>query len=168
MSFLKYANETVTYPYNTRADHPNTAFPGGSDYPEFDIYWVHPTAQNNPDPETLNIIEDTPVFNNELNRWEQAWNYVAKTAEELRLAKYNPAQFLQQMFMSQSFAVWMENFTSFQQTGLANTATNAKIDNNWTVMQSIYNQFKTGVAPSQAAIDEWQGYADANGIPFTF
>lgn len=73
MAFLKFVNETITYPYDTKSDYPYTGFPKGSDYPEFDVFWVYPVA---PDPPANNSsIEGTPVFNAELNRWEQTWIY---------------------------------------------------------------------------------------------
>lgn len=49
-----------------------------------------------------------------------------------------------------------------------NAATNAKVDGNWLVVQALYNQLKAGFAPSQSSINEWQGYADENSIPFVF
>lgn len=167
MPFLKSTNNTITYPYNTYSDYPNTSFPQGSDYPEFEVYWVHPTAQNNPDPTEYNAVEITPSFNTETNRWEQTWDYVAKSDEEKRLTKYNPAQFLQQMFANAAFETWLGNFSSFKQGGFMTAATNAKVDNNWTVVQSIYDQYKVAVAPD-AAVTQWQAIADANGIPLSF
>lgn len=168
MSFLKYTNNTITYPYNTYSEHPNTSFPTGSDYPGFDVYWVHPTTPNNPDSTQYNTVEDTPVFNEVANRWEQSWSYIAKTAEELRLQKYNPAQFLQQMFSDAAFETWIGNFSTFKQLGFGDAATNAKVDNNWAVLQSIYDQFKSAVAPSETDIEAWQSIADDNGILFNF
>lgn len=131
------------------------------------IPWVEASAS----PDFSAFTEPT------LSVLQTAWQDFLDSGEDLEIIPdpepveefiYNPSQFLQQMFANAAFAAWMENFTPFQQTGFANTATNAKIDNNWTVMQSVYDQFKAGVVPSQAAIDEWQGYADANKIPFTF
>ena len=180
MAFIKYISEYTdpetselvpevkVYPYNTRFDYPNTSFPPGTDYPGFDVYWVHSTTPNNPDPETLNVVEDTPVFNNELNRWEQTWSYVPKTAEEIRLGKYNPAQFLQQMFSDAAFESWISNFSTFKQLGFGDAATNAKVDNNWTVLQAIYDGFKSAIAPSETDIEAWQSIADDNGILFNF
>lgn len=160
--------EVLDYPYNTRSDHPNTSFPTGSSYPEFNVYWVYPTAQSNPDPTLYNAVEGTPVFNAATNCWEQQWDYTPKTAEELRLQKYNPAQFLQQMFSNAAFETWIGNFSTFKQLGFGDAATNAKVDNNWSVLQAIYDQFKAAVAPSQTDIDAWQSIADDNGILFTF
>ena len=72
--FLKSTNNTIeSYPYNTREDYPLTAFPPGADYPTFNIYWVHPTPQSPPPDHTA--TEGQPVYNNELNRWEQTWEY---------------------------------------------------------------------------------------------
>lgn len=72
--FLKSTNNTIeSYPYNTREDYPLTAFPPGADYPTFNIYWVHPTPQSPPPDHTA--TEGQPIYNNELNRWEQTWEY---------------------------------------------------------------------------------------------
>jgi hypothetical protein len=170
MPFLKSLDNTTvdSYPCNTYSDHPNTSFPSGSDYPEFNVYWVHPTAQNNPDPAEYNPVEIEPVFNSELGRWEQAWDYVAKSDEEKRLAKYNPAQFLQQMFANAVFETWLSNFSTFKQAGLLDACTNAKVDNNWTVVQAIYDQYKAGVAPGEPNTAAWQVIADDCGIPLIF
>lgn len=66
MAFLKFINETITYPYNTKTDYPYTGFPPGTDYPEFNIFWVHPTSPN--PPENNLLTEETPLFNDELNQ----------------------------------------------------------------------------------------------------
>jgi hypothetical protein len=170
MPFLKSINNTTVdvYPYNTRTDHPNTSFPSGSDYPGFSVYWVHPTAQNNPDPAEYNAVEIEPVFNPSSGRWEQAWDYVAKSDEEKRLAKYNPAQFLQQMFANAAFETWLSNFSTFKQAGFLDAATNAKVDNNWLVVQTFYDMMVTANAPTPSAVAEWQALADVSGIPLTF
>lgn len=73
MAFLKFASETITYPYNTKTDYPHTGFPPGADYPDFSIFWVHPVPPN--PPANNSATEGTPVFNAELNRWEQTWTY---------------------------------------------------------------------------------------------
>ena len=73
MAFLKFINETVTYPYNTKTDYPHTGFPPGADYPEFNVYWVYPVPPNSPI--NNSATEGTPVFNAELSRWEQTWSY---------------------------------------------------------------------------------------------
>ena len=68
MAFLKFIDETITYPYNTKTDYPHTGFPPGADYPEFNIYWVYPTSPNSPI--NNSATEGTPVFNT-----EQTWVY---------------------------------------------------------------------------------------------
>ena len=73
MAFLKFIDETITYPYDTKTDYPHTGFPPGADYPEFNVYWVYPTSPN--PPKNNSVTEGTPVFNTELNRWEQTWTY---------------------------------------------------------------------------------------------
>lgn len=160
--------EVKVYPYNTRSDYPNTSFPTGTDYPDFNVYWVYPTAPNNPDPTNLKVIEGEPVFNGVTNRWEQSWTYPNKTAEELRLDKYDPAAFLQAMFADASFETWVSNFSAFKQSGFLDSTTNAKVNNNWTVVQSLYDSFKAVAAPAQSDVDAWQAIADQYGIPLIF
>jgi len=72
MAFLKSENGQIFYPYNAREDYPNTSFPPGSDYPDFNIFWVHP-SQPNP-PEGQQSQESTPVFDGA--KWIQSWEYV--------------------------------------------------------------------------------------------
>jgi hypothetical protein len=81
---------------------------------------------------------------------------------------YNPAKFLQDMFASSSFENWLSNFSVFRQSGFLDAATNAKVDNNWTVVQSVYSQYKDALPPPTEAIEEWQAIANANVIPLTF
>lgn len=79
--FTKVVENVAIRPYDTRTDYPHTSFPDGVDYPEFNIYWVHPTIPNY-DPMTETIIESDHVFNTELNRWEQGWEIANLTPEE--------------------------------------------------------------------------------------
>ena len=83
-------------------------------------------------------------------------------------AGYNPAQFLQQMFQSSTFEVWLNNFSNFKQAGFLDAATNAKVDGNWEVVQGLYDQFKMATSPSIEAIAEWQAVANTNNISLTF
>jgi hypothetical protein len=165
--FAKIINDSVEkYPYQPTEDYPLTSFQSGYDAPEFNVYWVHPSPQNNPDPTNLNAIEDTPIYDGD--KWVQGWAYVEKTDEQKRQEKYNPGAFLTAMFSDANFAIWMGNFTPFQQSGIAAIATNAKIDNDWATMQATYDQLKSANAPSQGLIDSWQGVAENYGIPLIF
>lgn len=62
----------------------------------------------------------------------------------------------------------MVNFSNFKQSGFMNAATNAKVDNDWTVVQGMYNQLKAAANPNPSDITEWQTIADNNNIPLTF
>lgn len=112
------------------------------------------------DPGTQTVSSQYVVDTNALE-YRQEW-----TVSQIEV--YDPAQFLQQMFASSTFESWLSNFSVFKQSGFMNGATNAKVDNNWTVVQAMYDQLKAGFAPSQVSIDEWQSYADTNGISFIF
>jgi hypothetical protein len=81
---------------------------------------------------------------------------------------YDPAKFLQDMFANANFESWLSHFSVFRQSGFLDVATNAKIDNNWAILQSVYNQYKESFPPSVDAITEWQAIADANDIPLSF
>ena len=81
---------------------------------------------------------------------------------------YNPAQFLQDMFASSSFENWLSNFSNFKQSGFMNAATNAKVDNDWSVVQGLYEGMATATPPASEAVASWQELADANGIPLVF
>lgn len=118
------------------------------------------------DQATQNVTPKDPEFVN--GEWVQDWIVTEKTAEEKRLAKYNPSQFMQLIFASVSFNNWVGAFSSFQQSGFVAAATNAKIDDDWSVVQSLYDQFKVGNPPSNIAVEEWQAIADNNGIPIAF
>lgn len=161
-------NVIERYPYNTKEDYPNASFLEGEDTPEMNVYWVHSTTPENPDTKTLKAVESTPLFSPIRNRWEQSWVFIEKTPEELQQERYNPGSFLLAMYSSLSFAEWVSLFTPFQQTAIANVATNAKIDNNWSAMQMIYDQLKEAIAPDATDIAEWQEAADLFGIPLTF
>ena len=77
--FAKIINNTIeSYPYNPQLDYPLTSFPDGDSYPAFNCYWVYSTAPVNPDPESYDAIELTPVFNSEIDRWEQGWDFIEK------------------------------------------------------------------------------------------
>lgn len=166
--FAKITNNAVEiYPYNTRIDYPNTAFPVGSDYPEFDVYWVHDIPPSL-DSFSHKEVESDPIFNTELQRWEQSWNYVALSDEEKRIKRYNDSQFMQEMIACASFKEWIASFPSTDRMIFFDACTNAKIDKNWTVVQVFYDGFKQAIAPSTEAIAEWTQIAFNNGIPIVF
>jgi hypothetical protein len=81
---------------------------------------------------------------------------------------YNPAKFLQDMFASVSFEAWLSQFSPFKQSGFMNAATNAKVDNDWSVVQGFYEGMTTAIPPAPEATASWQELADANGIPLVF
>lgn len=156
---LELDNPTVEFPLDfLREDNPAI-----KDYGvEVCRQLIQPVIDNS----TQNVREKDPEFID--GEWVQDWIVAGKTAEEKRLAKYNPSQFMQLIFASASFNSWIASFPPFQQAGFADAATNAKIDDNWTVVQSVYDQFKVGASPSNEVIKEWQDIADNNGIPITF
>jgi len=197
MAFLKYVNETITYPYNTKADYPYTGFPHGRDYPEFNIFWVHPTSPNPPEnnllteeapvfndelnqgdpmyPTPPNPSEDnswtegTPVFNTELNRWEQTWVYTPLPPIP-DWAGFNLA--MVPPSSQSSFEVWLDQFKIPYQTPLTTAAGMGNLQET----QQIYNSLKaiasdpnnTLVPPTQEYITEWQAIADTYHIGVIF
>lgn len=166
--FAKIVNGIVEkYPYNTKEDYPNSGFPKGEDYPEFDVFWVH-RIEANFDSQTHKAVESIPAFNTELQRWEQAWNILSLTEEELFLKRHNPSQFMQQMFGNAGFKAWVGQFPVIDQMVFFDAATNAKIDDNWAVVQQMYDGFKEAIAPSAEQISAWGEIAYNNGITFVF
>jgi hypothetical protein len=72
------SNSIETYPYNPRIDYPQTAFPIGSSYPNFNCYWVFPSTPPDYDPENQELMEETPIFVND--KWEQKWIVIQKVS----------------------------------------------------------------------------------------
>ncbi|MGA1531449.1 MAG: hypothetical protein ACO33E_00140 [Aquiluna sp.] len=159
MAFLKFINETITYPYNTKTDYPHTGFPPGADYPEFNIFWVYPTSPN--PPENNSATEGTPVFNTELNRWEQTWSYTP-VAPLPDWTNFNLAMILPET--ESSFEVWLGQFKPAYQTALTVPAALGQLSET----QSAYNTLKTLAAPTAEQTAEWQGIADQFHIGITF
>ncbi|MCK9235995.1 MAG: hypothetical protein M0P09_06730 [Acholeplasmataceae bacterium] len=66
------------YPYQDwKQDFPNISFPSprdGLDFPEQEIFWVHPTEQPEYDPETHYVVEGPPVFVDD--QWQQTWEII--------------------------------------------------------------------------------------------
>lgn len=166
MAFALIKNGSVLeYPYTPNEQ----GFFDYQDYPSVGVYWVWPT----PEPEefdsaTQKTVEATPVYNGIERHWEQVWEVVPKTAEELRLEKYDPSGFLQAMFTNENFETWLSSFSPFKQSGFMNAATNAKVDQDWSVVQALYTQLTLANQPSFSSKEEWQSVADTFSIPFTF
>ena len=109
---------------------------------------------------------------------QKAWVDFVNSGEELEIIPdpeeppvpqpYNPAQFLQDMFASSSFENWLGQFSNFKQSGFMNAATNAKVDNDWSVVQGLYEGMAVAIPPTPEAVVEWQELADTNGIFLTF
>lgn len=91
-----------------------------------------------------------------------------KLLKEQQQEKYNPNGFLIAISNNANFEIWMDNFSSYKQTVMANTATKAAIDNDWSFLQSLYDQSKTAFLPTEAQRTEWQAIADDNSIPISF
>jgi hypothetical protein len=73
--FAKIINDKVIeYPYDPKKDYPNTNFPAGLDYPQFNIYWVKAIYPINPDPQTLIAKETEPT--KYLDKWQQSWEFI--------------------------------------------------------------------------------------------
>ena len=163
MPFLKSINNTITFPYDPSLDYPNTSFPTGVDHPSFDIYWVHPSPQNNPDPSLYNAVEGQPVFNAETNRWEQTWDYVEKSPEEKRQAKYDPATFLMTAQADPDFRTWRSQLPPQEYTELLTAAGDAKQTGNWTAFQSLLDIRSVDFSP--ALLAKIQALVEQYGIP---
>lgn len=88
--YAKIENQTVVqYPYTLAqlyAKHPNTSFPANmtaQDLADFGVVTVVVTGQPSHDPITQDVVELTPVYSSQRSRWEQTWQVVAASAEEI-------------------------------------------------------------------------------------
>lgn len=88
MSYLRYTDETVTYPYSIaqlKRDNPNVSFPAeiGTDLlAQFDVFAVTPTARPAPsDAITKNVVEAEPESVQGV--WTQQWEEVDASAEQI-------------------------------------------------------------------------------------
>jgi hypothetical protein len=137
--FAKIVDQNViSYPYDTSTDYSHTAFPEGSDYPESNIYWVHQTEPNNPDPINFSAVAGSPVFNTETQRWGLSWNYIQKTEEEKFAARYNPESFLTSLLVDPDYRQWYAGITDVAvREHLAPVAADAKISGVWTIFNAL-------------------------------
>ena len=159
MAFLKFINETITYPYNTRTDYPYTGFPPGADYPDFNVFWVYPVAPN--PPENNSASEGTPAFNTDLNRWEQTWVYTPLPSipdwAGFNLAMVPPIS-------QSSFEAWLSQFKPTYQSAVTVPAALGQLAET----QSGYDTLKSLSPPTVEQASEWQAIADQFNIGITF
>lgn len=79
----------VQYPYTLAqlyAEHPNTSFPANmtaQQLADFGVVTVVVTGKPSHDSLTQDVVELTPVYSQERSRWEQTWQVVAASAEEI-------------------------------------------------------------------------------------
>lgn len=88
--YAKVENQTVVqYPYSLAllyAEHPNTSFPASmtaQELADLGVVTVVVTGQPSHDSLTQDVNELTPVYNAQRGRWEQAWEVVSASAEEI-------------------------------------------------------------------------------------
>lgn len=88
--YAKIENGVVTqYPYtmeDLRRDYPNTSFPASPStevFTEFGVVRVVVTGAPERDHATQKVVEGTPVFVSQRNRWEQLWEIKAASEQEI-------------------------------------------------------------------------------------
>lgn len=92
--YARIENQAVVqYPYTIaqfRASQPNTSFPpdiSDADLATYGVVRVIVTGQPAHDRLTQTVQETTPVYSAQRSRWEQAWQVVAASAEEIAARK---------------------------------------------------------------------------------
>jgi len=88
--YAKIENGTIVrYPYTTaqlRSSNKNISFPleiSNDLLAEFNMVQVIVTGQPTYDAMTETVVQGTPVYSLERNRWEQQWSVVSLSAEEI-------------------------------------------------------------------------------------
>jgi len=88
--YAKIENGTIVrYPYTTaqlRSSNKNISFPleiSNDLLAEFNMIQVIVTGQPTYDAMTETVVQGTPVYSSERNRWEQQWSVVSLSAEEI-------------------------------------------------------------------------------------
>jgi len=167
--FAKIINQNViSYPYDTFSDYPYTAFPEGSDYPEFNIYWIHQTEPNNPDPVNFSAVAGLPVFNTDTQRWESSWNYIEKPEEEKVAARYNPEAFLTSLLVDPDYRQWYAGVSDVAiREHLAPVAADAKISGVWTIFNALLLESVAINPLSEELQQKVTALAILYGIPIT-
>jgi hypothetical protein len=160
--FAKIIDNIVEkYPYNPAEDYPVTGFPEGSDYPEFNIYWVHKSPLPQFFPLDQNIVESDPQYID--GQWVKSWSVEEKTLEEKRIARYNPAKFLEEIHLLSSYQAWMTELNSNLYSTFLLAVERATNSGNWVYAQNLYNVLKVQSPHGHAT--QWQAIAVQYGIP---
>jgi len=88
--YAKIDNDNIVrYPYTTsqlRNSNKNVSFPfelSNDLLAEFNVVRVIVTGQPDYDAMTETVVEGTPVYSSERNRWEQQWSVVSLSAEDI-------------------------------------------------------------------------------------
>lgn len=95
------------YPYiGWKHDFPNVSFPtprDGLDFPEQDIWWVHPTDQPEHDPETQMIVEGAPEQVG--GEWRQTWEVVPRPPAPVVYPQFTALEMLDLFTEAEQLAV---------------------------------------------------------------
>lgn len=81
------------YPYTLAqlyAQYPNTSFPASmtaQELADYGVVTVVVTGQPSHDSLTQSVVEVTPVYSAQRSRWEQTWEVVAASADEIAARK---------------------------------------------------------------------------------
>jgi hypothetical protein len=82
-------DQVARYPYSVtdlKRDNPQVSFPqnmADESLLDFDVYRVYFSSQPDFDASTQRLQEIAPTYNGDAGRWEQVWQVVDKTVEDL-------------------------------------------------------------------------------------
>ena len=118
--------------------------------------------------ETQKLVALEPVWDNDAGQWVKGWATPDLSDEEIRISRYDPGNFLFQLFLSSNYATWFSSLPEYYRDNIPTIASRAKSDDNWTNLQAAYDQAKTTAPLTEIFRTEFQGIADTNGVPMTF
>ena len=96
--------------------------------------------------------------------WTLDWTINDFSEEQLRQSKYNPTNFRLELMALESFKNWISSLSSNEYTNLVAIAS----QNNWSQLQTYFDELKNDFPLSQEIAIEWQNIADNNGINIVF
>lgn len=161
------------YPYHIhtlRLENPNTSFPNNIEVDfaalaEFNVVRVFPTAQPEYNPMTKKVVEGTPVANEE-GRWEQVWEVVDLSPEEL-LAKVEEfkAQIVNKVQERLDEFARTRNYDNILSAATYATSKVAKFaaegqyavearDNTWAALYELMAEIESGIRPMPSSLDD--------------
>lgn len=172
--YAKVKNNVVEiYPFyiqTLKQENPNTSFPSNIEtdlqlLADFDVFKVFPTQSPTPIPMVSKVIEATPCLNNK-GQYEQAWDIVALTQEEINSAIENfKADVVSRVQMRLDLFSQLRKYdsilsaSSYVNSSIVNFRNEALYavemrDQTWNKLYQILNEVVTGVRQSIPSYEE--------------